>query len=158
MPQALKAINENPAVIFASTPARWIDFQAYVVAFAGTSFLSARSGTVEPLQRLEPHPDRQRIAKNGRPPATSNNHTPGSSTSLDETKALSQHNYERFFTEALNIEQDALWSESEDHALYQVHILQASGVIDPRPSMYRYVCARSYCINPTANKSLSELF
>lgn len=129
------------------------------MAFAGTSFLIARSGAEEPQRRLMGQPDRQQIAtKDVGTGLTLDNPIEGSSTGPDETRALTEHNYERFFTHALNIEQNALWSECEDYALYQVPILQASGVIDPRPSMYRYVCGRPYCINPTANTSLSELF
>ncbi|CAK1357377.1 putative helicase Mov10l1 [Cercospora beticola] len=94
IPLALKQVNEAPAHRVACRPAPWINFDAYVAAFAGP-FFNARPAPTLVLS----------------PP-------------IDEPATLEQHNYDQFFRAALQREIDAQLKDCERYALYQVPLWQ----------------------------------
>lgn len=94
IPLALKQVNGAPAHRVACRPAPWINFDAYVAAFAG-AFFNARAAPTLVLS----------------PP-------------IDEPATLEQHNYDQFFRAALQREIDAQLKDCERYALYQVPLWQ----------------------------------
>ena len=112
IPQTLKDVNLAPANKVPSTPARWVDFSAYVQTFAGSNFLTAGPSLSQsrPSRQL-PHED------------------------CADPSSLRLENYKDYFELALELETDAQLQECEDHALFKVPITK-NGPTDPRPSMY----------------------
>lgn len=123
VPQSLKAINEVPARAIPSTPARWIDFSAYVSTFAGTSVLQADPPPPAPRDDLgSPSTTSSASSQNGIPQHT----TPGAD--------LRPATYHAHFQTALIQEAAALQQECDDHALYKVSLGRSHR--DLRPDMY----------------------
>lgn len=119
VPQSLKDVNEAPANIVPCAPIRWIGFKSYIQSFAGSDMLTALPRSSDHWQdtRLPPHV------------------TPGVTAENDVEVVLNPSNYGKSLHDALHHEAAALQEECEDHALYRVTLLKASGVTDPR-SMY----------------------
>lgn len=138
VPLALRAVNESLVHLIPSTPVRWIDFGAYVTSFAGT-FLLSKDADADYASLGRAYNSDRSVARilDDQSRSTSKPETPDSPAEPDETGELNARNYELLFTDALKIEQDALYRECDDHALFQVPIILASGVTDPRPFMYR---------------------
>ena len=118
IPQSLRSVNQAPANIVPSAPARWIDFQRYVDMFAGTSFLTGGVKSTQEKPFENGSPDKPIDEKSGLHPSN-----------------LSPESYSRYLETALEQETAALRRECEEHALYRVP-LSKNGSSDPRPSMY----------------------
>ena len=94
VPQAITAINESPATILSSVGGVHIDYEAYIAAYAGSTFIS-------PLpELLIPEPDQ--------PTAVRRDQTPTSGT------------YRWFFENCLALEMEAYSADMRHHALYGV--------------------------------------
>lgn len=96
VPNNLKLVNTYPARVVTSKAAPWTDYEQFVQTFAGSSFLQAKQ------------PPSLRTLK---PPATIE--TP-----------LERLNYQSWFDAALVEEIASLQNECENHALYQVPLVQ----------------------------------
>lgn len=131
VPQALRLINEVPVNTVSCAPAPWIDFDAYVRAFAGSAFLSADTFCRHNHQQF---PDLSGKVESG---TNTQKDSSGNGTVPAKLDFLHPQNYQDFFAFALKLEYDGLCKEYEDHALFKWPLLKASPQKDPRPFMYR---------------------
>ncbi|KAK5129511.1 hypothetical protein LTR08_003202 [Meristemomyces frigidus] len=124
VPLNLRAVNDAPASVIPSSPARWVDFPAYVSSFAGTSLLLA-----DP-----PPPDLSE--EQGESLTSEHALSPNANILLGAKKPedLRSTSYHAYFQHALIQEATAQQHECEDHALYKVPLGRAH--LDPRPDMY----------------------
>lgn len=121
VPQIFGAINEAPANVVPSEPARWVDFERYVQTFAGSEVLAA---SIAPYHASS---SPQELTWDGSSDHESNH-------GLD-TKELGLENYEAYFHTALEKEAIALQQECDDHAIYRVTVDREGGK-DPRPAVH----------------------
>jgi helicase MOV-10 len=125
VPHIFRAINQAPANILTSTPGAWIDFQAYIQQFAGSSFLTVID-TSKPISA----PDYRTI---------NSNHASQTARRDDlelDSRDLEPEKYEACFKSALEQEAIAQQQECDDHALYRVLVIRNNRDRDSRPNMH----------------------
>ena len=108
VPQVLKSINQAAANIIDSLSPPRLDVQKYVQAFAGSTFLTAKSNQSWITQRPAADPN---------------------------VPALDNETYQAYFYALLDGEFTAQQQQCDDHALYRAPV-QPSGNNDPRPWMF----------------------